>query len=84
MIVTLFLECISVAVLGLLMKWENTRRDKLQLTEEGGFEARDLDATAFADLTDRENLKYVNPHIMIGSTNLQLTTELLSSFRYIY
>lgn len=84
MIVTLFLECISVAVLGILMKWENTRRDKLQLTQEDGFEARDLDATAFADLTDRENLKYVNPHTMISSMNLQLTTKLLSSFRYIY
>lgn len=26
---------------------------------EGGLQGRDLDATAFLDLTDRENLKYV-------------------------
>jgi hypothetical protein len=26
---------------------------------QGGLEGRDLDSTAFLDLTDRENLKYV-------------------------
>jgi hypothetical protein len=35
------------------MKRENARRDKLQ-----GHGARDLDATAFGDLTDRENMNF--------------------------
>lgn len=29
---------------------------------EGGLEGRNLDATAFLDLTDRENLKYALSH----------------------
>jgi hypothetical protein len=35
------------------MKRENARRDRIQGNEE-----RDLDATAFGDLTDRENLNF--------------------------
>jgi len=40
------------------MKAENHRRDRIQAQEEGGLEGRDLDATAFGDLTDRENLNF--------------------------
>lgn len=40
------------------MKMENARRDKIQSEQEGGLEGRDLDATAFVDLTDRENLNF--------------------------
>ncbi|KAI5294830.1 hypothetical protein KEM52_003073 [Ascosphaera acerosa] len=45
-------------LLGVLLKWENTRRDHLLAAEQDGADTRDLDATAFADLTDRENLNF--------------------------
>ncbi len=34
------------------------RRDKIQAAEAGGLEGRDLNATAYGDLTDRENLNF--------------------------
>lgn len=37
---------------------ENKRRDRVQSLQEGGLEGRNLDATAFGDLTDRENLNF--------------------------
>ncbi|KAI5799885.1 MFS allantoate transporter [Geopyxis carbonaria] len=46
-------ELITVLVLRNLLAWENRKRDKLQ----EGIE-RDLDSTAFADMTDRENLNF--------------------------
>ncbi|CAK4030782.1 MFS allantoate transporter [Lecanosticta acicola] len=42
---------------GLLAR-ENRKRDAVQSLQAGGLEGRDLDATAFGDLTDRENLNF--------------------------
>lgn len=61
MIVSHLIEAVLITTLGLLLRWENKKRDRIQSQMEGGLEGRDLDATAFLDLTDRENLKYV-PH----------------------
>jgi hypothetical protein len=59
MIVSHLVEAVLISALGLLLRWENKKRDKIQSAMEGGLEGRDLGATAFLDLTDRENLKYV-------------------------
>lgn len=59
MIVSHLIEVALISTLGLLLRWENQRRDRIQSQMEGGLDGRDLDATAFLDLTDRENLKYV-------------------------
>lgn len=59
MIVSHLIEVVLIAALGLLLRWENQKRDRIQSQMEGGLEGRNLDATAFLDLTDRENLKYV-------------------------
>lgn len=58
MIVSHLIEAVIVLALRVLLAWENKRRDKLQAQMEGGLEARDLDATAFSDMTDRENLNF--------------------------
>jgi hypothetical protein len=47
------LEVVVILTFWTLMKRENARRDKIQ-----GSEPRDLDATAFGDLTDRENMNF--------------------------
>jgi hypothetical protein len=60
MIVSHLIEAVLISVLGFLLWSENKRRDRIQSQEEGGLEGRDLDATAFSDMTDRENMKYVN------------------------
>jgi hypothetical protein len=57
MIVSHLIEVCLIITLWTLMKWENAKRDKIQAAEPGGLEGRDLDATAFGDLTDRENMK---------------------------
>lgn len=57
MIVSHLIEAVLITTLGLLLRWENKKRDKIQSQMPGGLEGRDLDATAFLDLTDRENLK---------------------------
>lgn len=59
MIVSHLIEVVLITALGLLLRWENKKRDRIQSQMEGGLEGRDLDSTAFLDLTDRENLKYV-------------------------
>ncbi|KAK7756355.1 hypothetical protein SLS62_001581 [Diatrype stigma] len=58
MIVSHLLEVVIIVTLWTLLSRENRRRDKLQAAMEGGLEGRDLDSTAFADLTDRENLNF--------------------------
>ncbi|EXJ86942.1 hypothetical protein A1O3_03896 [Capronia epimyces CBS 606.96] len=58
MIVSHLLEVVVIITFWILMSAENRRRDKIQAQEEGGLEGRDLDATAFGDLTDRENLNF--------------------------
>lgn len=60
MIVSHLLEVVLILTLRLLLARENRRRDRMQSQYEGGMEGRDLDATAFSDLTDRENSKYVS------------------------
>ncbi|KAJ3940519.1 uncharacterized protein N0V96_009523 [Colletotrichum fioriniae] len=54
MIVAHLLEVVVVIALRFLLKWENDRRDRMQ----GEVAEVDLDATAFGDLTDRENLNF--------------------------
>lgn len=66
MIVSHLIEAVLISVLGLLLRCENQRRDKLQSQMEGGLAGRDLDSTAFLDLTDRENLKYVLNYSVLG------------------
>ncbi|KAK4868135.1 hypothetical protein LT330_007333 [Penicillium expansum] len=58
MIVSHLIEAVLISILGLLLRWENQKRDRIQSQMEGGLEGRDLDATAFLDLTDRENLNF--------------------------
>jgi hypothetical protein len=60
MIVSHLIEVVLIALLGFLLRWENKKRDRIQSQMPGGLEGRDLDSTAFLDLTDRENLKYVS------------------------
>lgn len=55
MIASNFIEAVAILVLWALMSRENGRRDIEQGTMPGGMDSRDLDATAFADMTDREN-----------------------------
>lgn len=56
MIVSHLMEVVVISVLWMLLSWENRKRDKAQSAMSGGLEGRDLDATAFSDMTDRENL----------------------------
>ncbi|KAL4895996.1 major facilitator superfamily domain-containing protein [Aspergillus ambiguus] len=58
MIVSHLIEVVLIIALGLLLRWENKKRDRIQSQMEGGLEGRDLGATAFLDLTDRENLNF--------------------------
>ncbi|KAI1859669.1 uncharacterized protein JN550_011864 [Neoarthrinium moseri] len=66
MIVSHLLEAFIIVVFWVLMSYENRRRDKIQSAMTGGLDGRDLDSTAFADMTDRENLNFrsqpVNGH----------------------
>ncbi|THW95553.1 MFS general substrate transporter [Aureobasidium pullulans] len=55
MIVSHLAEVCIILLLRMLLSRENNRRDKIQSALPGGLEGRDLNATAFADLTDREN-----------------------------
>ena len=58
MIVSHLIEVCLISTFWFLMKRENARRDKIQAAQEGGLEGRDLNATAYGDLTDRENLNF--------------------------
>jgi len=58
MIVSHLIEVALILTLRFILSRENKRRDALQSAMEGGLEGRDLDATAFGDLTDRENLNF--------------------------
>lgn len=57
-IVSHLIEVLIIVLFWVLLRRENIRRDKIQSAADGGLESRDLDATAFADLTDRENLNF--------------------------
>ena len=52
------IEVVLVITLRTLLSVDNRRRDSVQREMPGGLEGRDLDATAFGDLTDRENLNF--------------------------
>ncbi|KAL8943398.1 MAG: hypothetical protein Q9216_001107 [Gyalolechia sp. 2 TL-2023] len=65
MIVSHLVEVIVILTLWFLLSNENKRRDRIQSEMEGGLEGRDLDATAFSDMTDRENLKYFSIYNLI-------------------
>ena len=96
MIVSHLLEIILILTLGLLLAHENHRRDRIQSQDEGGMEGRDLNATAFSDLTDRENLKDVACFRFFCLLSLLLCNRVFGeqigltkvshhrSFRYIY
>ncbi|KAL4866583.1 hypothetical protein BDV12DRAFT_199060 [Aspergillus spectabilis] len=58
MIVCSFIGIILTALLGFLLRRENKRRDRIQSQADGGLEGRDLAATAFLDMTDKENLNF--------------------------
>ncbi|KAI3317743.1 putative MFS allantoate transporter [Xylariaceae sp. AK1471] len=58
MIVSHLIEVALIITFWFTLRRENRRRDKLQAAMEGGLEGRDLDTTAFADMTDRENLNF--------------------------
>lgn len=58
MIVSHLIEVCVILLLRFLLARENKRRDILQSQMPGGLEGRDLDATAFSDMTDRENLNF--------------------------
>lgn len=58
MIVSHLIEFVVVIMLRVLLSTENRRRDRIQSMQEGGLEGRDLDSTAFSDLTDRENMNF--------------------------
>jgi uncharacterized membrane protein YoaK (UPF0700 family) len=58
MIVSHLLEACIVILLRVLLSRENKRRDRIQSQQAGGLEGRDLDATAFSDMTDRENVNF--------------------------
>ncbi|KAI4843955.1 hypothetical protein E4T44_06465 [Aureobasidium sp. EXF-8845] len=53
MIVSHLTEVCVILILRMLLSKENRRRDRIQSALPGGLEGRDLNATAFADLTDR-------------------------------
>lgn len=86
MIVSHLIEAVLISILGLLLRWENKKRDRIQSQMEGGLEGRDLDSTAFLDLTDRENLKYVlyiyrcDPLLRTVARMRYLTTHQLSVY----
>lgn len=58
MIVSHLIEACIILVLRFLLAHENKRRDRVQAAMEGGLGGRDLDATAFSDMTDRENINF--------------------------
>ncbi|PYI04089.1 MFS allantoate transporter [Aspergillus sclerotiicarbonarius CBS 121057] len=57
MIVANFLEIALILVLRVMLAWENRRRDAMRVEWEGNADG-DGDETAFADLTDKENLNF--------------------------
>lgn len=58
MIVSHLLEVCVIITLRVILSRENKRRDRVQSQQPGGLEGRDLDATAFSDMTDRENANF--------------------------
>lgn len=59
MTISHLMKIVVILTLWFLLARENKRRDRIQGEKDRGLEGRDLDATAFSDMTDQENLKYV-------------------------
>lgn len=78
MIVSHLIEAVLITTLGLLLRRENKKRDQIQSQMPGGLEGRDLDSTAFLDLTDRENLKYVVSPFLLVDTELTIALNVVS------
>ncbi|KAI1823506.1 putative MFS allantoate transporter [Xylaria intraflava] len=57
-IVSHLIEVVVISSFWYLLRRENIKRDEVQSAMEGGLEGRDLDTTAFADMTDKENLNF--------------------------
>ncbi|KAI0152690.1 putative MFS allantoate transporter [Xylariaceae sp. FL1272] len=57
-IVSHLLEALVITLFWIIFRFENRRRDRVQSAMEGGLEGRYLETTAFADMTDRENLNF--------------------------
>lgn len=74
MIICNIAEVLIILALGVLLARENQRRDKLQEGVE-----RDLDSTAFSDLTDNQNVRsFLGFGFWADVFGLQI------NFRYIY
>lgn len=58
MIVSHLLEVVTICTFWFLMRRENKTRDQVQAAQKGGLEGRNLDATAYGDLTDRGNMNF--------------------------
>ena len=58
MIVSHLIEVVVIITLRTLLNRENKKRDKIQSQMPGGLEGRDLAASAFSDMTDRENMNF--------------------------
>lgn len=58
MIASHILQCVGTAVFWWICRRENKLRDIVQGVPSGEVDARDIDATAFSDMTDRENLNF--------------------------
>lgn len=58
MIVSHLLQILSTIAFWYVCRKENRRRDLVQGVESGAEDDRDFDATAFSDMTDRENLNF--------------------------
>ena len=53
MIVSHLIEVCIILILRVILSLDNKRRDRIQSQMEGGLEGRDLDATAFSDMTGK-------------------------------
>ena len=82
MIVSHLIEVCLILTLRFILARENKRRDQIQSAMEGGLEGRDLDATAFGDLTDKENLNFRYESTCLSFANQW--ASLLIFVRYIY
>lgn len=63
MVVSHLVELSLIIVLWVGLAWENRRRDRIQgvanmSEEEKAERRRELDNTAFTDMTDKENLNF--------------------------
>ncbi len=58
MIICHLLEIACAAAFWFVLRRENMRRDREQGVVDGAVDIHELDATAFSDMTDRENINF--------------------------